>query len=144
MNEIDETSLIYVDTNVFIYFIEATPPFFEAGKKLIDRVAETGARIFTSELTLAECVYKPSKDGDAALVRIYEEFFETGGSIRQLPIDGALVKRAGLRGGALKLKLVDAIHFLSATEAKCDVFATADSQFRSSDAMRVLRIGEEV
>ena len=41
----------------------------------------------------------------------------------------------------IKLKLVNAIHFVSALEAKCDVFVTADTKFKSSAAMRVVRIG---
>ncbi len=140
MNEIERGSLIYLDSNIFIYFVETTPGFHPLVKDLFAHIAKVGAIVLTSELTLAECIYQPSRDEDQELVLLYEGLLEKSGDVELLGLDGALVKRAALDGGALGLKLFDAIHFVSALEVGCDYFVTADAAFKSGPAMKVLRL----
>jgi predicted nucleic acid-binding protein len=140
MDKISGSSVVYIDTNIFVYFVEATPSFFQKVKELFEHVASVGARLITSEITLAECIYRPSQDHDAALVSIYEMLFEQSGEIDLVPLDGALAKRAAVAGGGVGLKLIDAIHYMSALEAGCDFFVTSDSAFRSGPKMAVLRV----
>lgn len=140
MNEISESSRVYVDSNVFIYFLEATPEFFALAKEVFEQIDAVGARLFTNEYTLAECIYQPSRSGNFSLVTKYESLFEKEGEVELLGLDGALAKRAAFVGGSLGLKLADAIHFMSALEAGCDFFVTADTAFKSGPAMKVLRL----
>ena len=79
MDEIDGRSSVYVDTNIFIYFIEATPDMFERVVALLNHANRVGARLVTCELTVAECLYKPHRDGDAELIAVYEKLFASGG-----------------------------------------------------------------
>jgi predicted nucleic acid-binding protein len=140
MNEIVKGSLVYLDSNIFIYFIETAPGFHPLVKDVFAHVASVGAIVLTNELTLAECIYQPSRDEDQELVLLYEGLLEKSGDVGLLELDGALVKRAALNGGALGLKLFDAIHFVSALEAGCHIFVTADAAFKSGPAMKVLRL----
>jgi predicted nucleic acid-binding protein len=140
MDNIQRSSSVYIDTNVFIYYIEASPIFFERAREIFERIDSVGARAVTSEVTLAECVYKPAQDGDTGLVGLYESLFEASGDVEMVPLDGGIAKRAGLRGGELGFKLIDAIHYLSALEAGCDLFVTSDARFKSGPALKVLRI----
>ena len=55
-----------------------------------------------------------------------------------LPLDGGLARRAALAGGALGLKLIDAIHYVSAREAGCRHFLTGDGRFKSTPSMTVV------
>ena len=134
----------YVTTRLFcllfIYFIETTPGFHPLVKNMFGQMAESGASAVTSQLTLAECIYQPSRNEDQELVLLYESLLESSGDVEMLALDGALMKRAALNGGTLGLKLLDAIHFISALEAGCDFFVTADSAFKSGPAMKVLRL----
>jgi predicted nucleic acid-binding protein len=140
MSDFEKGSLVYIDSNIFIYFIEMTPGFLPLVKNLFAQMAKSGATAVTSQLTLAECIYQPSRNEDPELVLLYESLFEKSGDVEMLALDGALLKRAALNGGALGLKLLDAIHFISALEAGCDFFVTADSAFKSGPAMKVLRL----
>jgi predicted nucleic acid-binding protein len=140
MNEIERGSVVYLDSNIFIYFIETTPGFHPQTKDLFAHIAKVGAIVLTSELTLAECIYQPSRDKDQELIFLYENLLEMSGDVELLELGGTLVKRAALNGGALGLKLLDAIHFVSALESGCDFFVTADAAFKSGPAMKVLRL----
>ena len=140
MSEFEKGSLVYIDSNIFIYFIETTPGFLPLVKRLFSQMAESGASAVTSQLTLAECIYRPSRNEDHELVLLYESLLESSGDVVALALDGALIKRAALNCGALGLKLLDAIHFVSALEAGCDFFVTADTAFKSGPAMKVLRL----
>lgn len=140
MDKISGSSVVYIDTNIFVYFVEATPGFFQKAKELFEHVAATGARLVTSEITLAECIYRPSQNHDAPLVSVYEMLFEQSGEIDLVPLDGAIAKRAAAAGGSIGLKLIDAVHYMSALEAGCDFFVTSDSAFKSGPKMAVLRL----
>lgn len=140
MIEITSASRVYVDFNIFVYFLELTPEFFIKAKVFFEWIDSVGARIFTNEFTLAECIYHPSRAGNLTLVAKYELLLEDESDMQLLVLDGGLAKRAAAAGGQLGLKLADAIHFVSALEAGCDVFVTADVSFKSGPAMRVLRL----
>jgi predicted nucleic acid-binding protein len=140
MDEISEESRVYVDNNIFVYFLESLPSFFEAAQSFFAHADAVGARLVTSEFTLAECLYQPSRNDDLPLVSEYELLIEQSGDVELIALDGALAKRASFAGGKLGLKLADAIHYISALEAGCDFFVTADAAFKSGPAMKVLRL----
>jgi predicted nucleic acid-binding protein len=140
MDEIQAGLLVYIDTNVFVYFIETTPGFYPSVRALFERIAAVGATILTSELTLAECIYLPSRESDHELVELYQTLFDGSSDVKMLPLNGALASRAALAGGVLGLKLMDAIHYVSALEAGCDVFVSGDGSFKSGPAMTVIKV----
>jgi predicted nucleic acid-binding protein len=139
MHELGPASRIYVDTNIWIYFIEGHPDFAGPVHQLFLQAEAAGATLVTNEITMAECLYKPAKEANADALDAYERLFASG-EIELMPLDGALARRAALTGGALGLKLIDAIHYLGALESGCDVFVTADAQFRSGPQMRVVAL----
>lgn len=138
--KITNASRLYADSNIFIYLIESSPEYFVLAKRVFDRIDAVGARLLTNELTLAECIYKPSRDDNTALVSKYEAFLEPGDEIEIIGLDGALAWRAAKAGGKLGLKLADAVHYLSAYETGCQFFVTADTRVRSSPGLEVLNI----
>ena len=138
MNDITALSRVYVDTNIFVYFIEGSEKFFSRVEKLFEHIGVVGAQIVTSEITVAECVYKPSQQQHQKLIAIYEELFEKSGTIELFALGGQLTKQAAIHGSQLGLKLIDAIHYESALLAGCDFFVSADMRFKSGPKMRVL------
>jgi predicted nucleic acid-binding protein len=76
MNEISSVSRVYVDSNIFIYFLELNPDYFIKAQEFFVHVDTVGARLFTNEYTLAECIYRPSRDGNFSLAAKYESLFE--------------------------------------------------------------------
>src|SRR5688500_16266012 len=102
MIEFARSARIYVDTNIWIYYVEANPAFLPKVVAMLVRASDAGTRLVTSELAIAECLIRPSRQGDKALVALYENFFAEG-DMEVVGLDGALARRAALAGGALGL-----------------------------------------
>ena len=132
-------SRIYVDTNIWIYFLEGHPTFAPKVRALFVAADTSSCLLSTSEMTIAECLVKPARDGDGRKIAAYDALFGNG-AIEILPLDGALARRAAICSGALGLKLLDAIHYVSAREAECRYFLTADGRFKSGAEMTVIGI----
>jgi len=139
MTVINAQSVVYVDTNVLVYYVDALSDLTPRAVAFLNNAQAKGARLVTSELTIAECVYKWYRDRNLARVAVYEDLFRSG-LIELYPLTGDLAIRAAQEGGSLKLKLIDAIHYMSALEAGCDLFVTADRKFRSTRYLDVVGI----
>lgn len=143
MDKITASSVIYIDTNIFIYFIEKAPQFHSKVLAMFEHISKIGAIIKTSEITIAECLYHPAQQNNAELISIYENLFEKSGEIEIIFLNGARTKQAALYGGALGLKLIDSIHYISALEASCDFFITNDAKFKSGPKLKVILISAD-
>lgn len=64
---------IYLDTNIFIYALEAYPEYVSALTSLFAAIDEVKIKAVTSELTLAEVLIKPMMDNNADLQKVYKE-----------------------------------------------------------------------
>ena len=131
---------VYIDSNMFIYQFEKLDGFAERAAMLFSEVEIQGGRLVTSELTIAECCYRPAGDGNGLLLSAYQDFFEESGEVELVLLSGSLVKRAALIGALLGLKLLDAIHYVSALDAGCTHFLTGDKAFKSSSELRVVQL----
>jgi predicted nucleic acid-binding protein len=140
MIDIPRGSSVYVDSNIFIYFIEKVPGFFDAANAMFRALAESEARIVTSELSVAECLYMPSRDSHSGLVAVYDQFFAPTGNVNLVPLNGYIARQASLTGGVLGLKLLDAMHYVTALEAGCSALLSADRKFRSSRGLEVFHL----
>lgn len=137
--ELPPGARVYTDSNIWIHHIEASPGWAAPVGHLLDAVDAVRARLVTSELTWAECVYKPAKDGATSTLSAFQALFANGG-IELAALSGPLVLRAAQQGAGIGLKLLDAVHYLTALEAGCTHFATSDKGFRPGPALQVLTI----
>ncbi len=131
---------VYVDSNIFIYLFEDAAERADRAEKLFVQMALAGGNIVTSELTQAECSYKPARDKDTVLIAMYDEFFERSGNVALVALTGAIVKEAAILGGGLGLKLLGAIHYASAVKAGCKILISGDRQFKSGPGLAVIHI----
>ena len=132
---------VYVDTNVFIYFVEFENSLGDTAREWLDAVTATGRPIVVSRLTLLECIGKPAKDDDQELVQLYRSTLTKSPEIEMVELETHILESAALKGGKLGLKLLDAIHYFTALHLGCDLFLTNDARFRSTPDMRVALIG---
>jgi predicted nucleic acid-binding protein len=130
----------YVDANAFIYLFEDAAQKADTVARVFERIAEAGGSLVTSELTIAECCYKPARDRNAGLIAIYERFLESSGEVSLVPLTGAIAKQAVFQGAELGLKLLDAIHYTSALEFGCTSILTGDGRFKSNSVLKVIPI----
>ena len=141
MNEaIATASKIYLDANCIIYFIERTDETQSKISDLIRFATDKGLGLACSEIGIAECLYGAFKLKSEALASLYHEIFYQVGLLEIGPVDGERAIAAAQLGAEKSLKLVDALHFLSALEMRCDLFVTNDERIKSSHGMTVLRL----
>ncbi len=114
-------SLIYWDTNVFIYLLNNEKPMSTRILKMLAAIDGRGDDLVTSAMTLGEVLSGKSTESERAEWRS-----EIERCARILPFD----RNAGLIFSdvrrATRLKPPDAIHLATAASAGVDLFVTSD------------------
>lgn len=113
---------IYLDTAPVIYTVEQVMPY----AAVVDAwLSVTGVVRVTSDLTRMECRVRPLRDGNANLLKDYDDYFARTAaefvSLSREVIDRATEIRAQYR-----FKTPDAIHLAAALESGCNMFLTND------------------
>ena len=127
------SSLIYLDTNVFIKAVEGLDEAAAPAKALIKALRGQRSGIAaTSEITFAE-VLAPSKHADDLPLhmkrRAYLDLLLWSGFVALMPVSrDILIETAALRAMG-RFKLPDAVHLVSAIHARCRFFVLADKDF---------------
>jgi len=134
---------IYLDTNIFIYALEAYPEFVSALTSLFVAIDEGKLRAVTSELTLAEVLIKPMMDNNEDLKNIYLETIRSSEALSVIPVNRQiLIEAARLRAKSETLHLPDAIHLATASVHHCNSFLTNDKHLRALQDFHVVILSE--
>ncbi len=116
---------IYLDACVIIYLIEAHPQFGQVVAQRLAALRTPQSLIVSSRLSKLECLTLPHREGNNALIRLYEGFFQARDfewvDLSEGVIDEALRLRA-----SHNLKTPDALHLASSLKANADIFLTGD------------------
>ena len=131
------TSRVYLDANAVIRFIESAET---AIGFVFDRARIGAARIFTSELTLAEVLVAPLRNGELEIVAAYEEFLRGDDLMRVVPIDRDILIRSANFRAMSGTKTPDSIHIATAVTMQCDVLISSDRRLRMPDGILRLSI----
>lgn len=117
----------YLDTNAVIAILERTEGLNPAQRMFLLGIADGRWFAASSELTLAECIVKPIRDGAPEHRRSYEEFLDTQLSAPLLPVSREILVLASEIRAVSKAKMPDCIHVASALALNCDVMVSADT-----------------
>lgn len=118
-------TLIAIDANILIYFIDRHKEFGESSRQLLTAVASGAQPAVGSELLYLEVLafQKLQKDADVKRVR---DFIERSG-MRVRPIDKrTLLKAAEVRRANPAIKMPDAVHASTAILAGASYLVTND------------------
>jgi predicted nucleic acid-binding protein len=135
MTEESGKALVYFDTNPFMYAFEGDAAVAEPVQSLLRALQTRPHCGVTSELTLAELLAPVWREGTMPLEtrrKIYldllvgNRFF----SLRPITRD-ILVETASLRS-VFRLKLPDAIHLVTASQAGCQFFLSNDGDIKGT------------
>lgn len=129
---------VYLDTNVFIYFLDRHPNFFAPVAAVIE-AAEAGRIIaYTGDAAVAETLVKPYQSNNVALIVGIKEFFATEGMLSIVPHDTSTFDLAAQFRGKQGMKFIDALHYATALKRGCKFLITNDIGFKSSDSVEVV------
>jgi predicted nucleic acid-binding protein len=148
MADVAVLPLLYLDTNVFIIGLEGQAEAAAPVKQLITALRDRPGAAVTSELTLAELLAQADSGGsfDRRQGDMYLDLLEDGGFVDLRPVSRRIsIETADLRRPT-RQKLPDAIHVVTARNAGCRWFMSADKDARRlpSDLAWLLPDGEGV
>jgi predicted nucleic acid-binding protein len=133
---------IYVDANIFIYFVEGSGAERETVIALFEEAAERDAQLVTSEITIAECLHGALKYRDEIAASTYRELLSNGSIVELVTADPVLYEYAALAASTFSLKLIDAIHVASAVIGECDGLLTNDKGIRGPEKLKIIRLSD--
>lgn len=128
---------IYLDANVFIYAVEGYPKYLGLCSEILSGIQSGAFRGLTSELTLAEVLVRPLREGASEVVAVYEELLQSRTSFDVIPVTRALLRRSSEIRALLGCRLPDALHAATAEAGSADVLLTADQGFKVPGALSV-------
>jgi predicted nucleic acid-binding protein len=133
---------IYVDANVFIYGLEKIEPWSQHSARILGMIDNGTVRAVTSELTLAECLVAPFKNGRDDLAKLYETAIQSREHLVVSAVSRSTLIEAALLRATSTFRLPDAIHAATCLGAKCDIMLTNDNGFAGLPGVTVMTLGE--
>lgn len=112
--------MIAIDSNIFIYWLERNPEFYEASAALIRQVYSGDQIASCSVLVLAE-IYNGSSQAMEAILKLP--------NLSIIPITEEIAELAGRLRYAHELKVIDATHVASALHSGASSIVTNDIPF---------------
>ncbi|TSA53313.1 MAG: PIN domain-containing protein [Nitrosomonadaceae bacterium] len=131
---------VYLDTNIFVYFLDHNPEFFQTVAAFIE-AAESGRIIgYTGDAAVAEALAKPYQLDNVGLAASFKAFFATDDFLSIQSHDADTFDLVAQLRGKRGMKFIDALHYATALKAGCKFFVTNDEDFKSDDTMEVILI----
>lgn len=121
-----DNSKIFIDTNIFIYFIDKVPKLYESIKEKFENYYDAGAEFCTSTISKSEFYVKPMQMNDRNKIILFNNFIKDL-NMEVVDIKSSIaVEAAYLRSKYKSLKLADALQLAAYTVSGCNMFFTND------------------
>lgn len=119
--------LIYLDSVILIYFLDAAGPLHHRASQRLARLHAEGDRVAVSDLTRLECRVHPIQQADRTRLAIFDGFFAQP-DVTTVPLSPAVYDRATLIRARFAFKTIDALHLAAAIESGCSSMLTNDTR----------------
>jgi predicted nucleic acid-binding protein len=133
---------VYLDSNVFIYAVEGFEKYAALCSIILDSIEEMRTHAITSELTLAEVLVLPLKEGNGTAVAKYEGLIKSQYDLKLIPISRDILREAARLRASTGIKIPDAIHVATALAHGAEFIFTADRGLRAPAPLRVVTLDE--
>lgn len=117
--------LIFVDTNILIYHLEANPDLGAIASARLAALHEAGDQVVASGLVRLECRVGPLKSSDSGLLSRHDDFFSLAG-VEVVALTAAVCDRAAAIRARHGFRTPDALNLAAAMESGCRTFLTHD------------------
>lgn len=116
--------MIAIDSNIFIYWLEHNPEFYEASTNVITQVYSGDQTASCSVMVLAE-IYSDSGQSIEAILKLP--------NLSIIPTSKEVAEMAGRLRYSYNLKVIDAIHAASALHSGASSIITNDTSFSKKE-----------
>ncbi|WP_428354224.1 type II toxin-antitoxin system VapC family toxin [Methyloprofundus sp.] len=131
---------VYIDTNLFIYFLDQNTEFFPISADILEAVEQGKFFAFTGDLTVAEALVKPYQLNNLSLISTFKAFFFADNFLSIASHNADTFDLSSQIRAKYKMKFADALHYATAIKSGCQFFITNDKGIRSTDDMEVILI----
>jgi predicted nucleic acid-binding protein len=133
---------LYLDANILIYAMEGHDTYTPALARLLEAIENGSVKAITSELSLAEVLVGPMRDGDSVGCAVFELLLEAGGPLKTVPIDRIVLRQSAEIRSVSKPRLPDAIHLATAMLMQCAFFLTEDRRIPAQSTLEFVRLAD--
>jgi predicted nucleic acid-binding protein len=131
------TVKIFLDTAVFIYFLEANPLYVDKVEKFLENSINNNYELITSTVTIMEFCTKPYELGNTGLISQFNDFLSIL-KITSISINEEIaLEAAKLRGKYKSLKGMDSLQVASAIKGGCNKFISNDRKLKQITEINV-------
>jgi predicted nucleic acid-binding protein len=123
-------SLVFWDTNLFIYSFERHPLFADRVDQIRVNMLRLGYALCTSMFTVGEALVKPASLGDRKMVEGYRSLFHSR-AITLIPFDYAAAEAYSQIRSDKRISRPDAIQLACAASRGVNLFITNDQRLSS-------------
>lgn len=133
---------IYLDTNIFVYFLDRNTQFFDAASALIHAIATHHAHAYTGQIAVAETMVGPYRSRNPHHIASARAFFAQKHVLTVVRHEDWAFEQAAQFRALTSVKLIDALHIATALQAKCRFLITNDKAIRASSRLQVLQLAD--
>lgn len=131
---------VYIDTNVFIYFLDRSPVYFPIARQLMYAIDSGDITGITGDVTIAETLVKPYRTGNTELIAGIKGFFHAEGFLCLKPHDAETFDLAAQLRAKEGMKFIDALHYATAIRSGCTFFITNDLGIKTNHMLHIVSI----
>lgn len=131
---------VYIDTNIFIYFLDGQEPFLSMVYPFLEALINGEIIGYTGDAVVAETMVQPYKLGNIAMIEQFKAFFAQDDFLTILSHDDKAFDLAAKLSGTKGMKLVDSLHMATALQAGCDYLITHDKGIKPVDGIRIVQL----
>ena len=137
-----EYKKVFIDTALFIYFLEKSPLYFDKIKKYFAYCMDEGIQLVTSAVTVEEYLVHPYTKKENELIRNFKNFLEYM-EIEVVSIDTEIAEQAArIRAEFIGFKAMDSLQIATAVMTGCEAFFTNDKQLRQEKSLPCLTMDD--
>ena len=133
---------VYIDTNVFIYFLSRHPTYFESSSLVVNACADSRIFGFTGDAAVAEVMVGAYKHADPTLATRFKLFFSQKNFLTIATHDSQTFDAAAQLVAMGGVKFIDALHMATAVQNQCAYFVTNDKAIKSGAHLKVVQLGQ--
>ena len=131
-----------VDTAIFIYVIEAAPPWLPIITPLFQAADAGRIELVTSAVTLLEVLVVPNRANDAALATRYEALLTSSRGIHLMDLTRDRLRRAAQLRARSRVRSPDALQIAAAQQAGCSTYVTNDRRLPPVPGLRLVQLAQ--
>ena len=135
---------VFIDTCLFIYFIERHPRFFKKVRQFFTEIDKGTKLGVSSVISLHEVLVQPFRKSEISLASQYEDIFLHSKNLLIVPLDTDVVKLSAKLRAKYNVPTPDAMQAAVAILQSVNIFYTGDAIFKRIDELpKVVIVSEK-